>query len=364
MCNQDNLTRRQLSNIHLPPVVMLSELDLDVVQNPTRLSNPLLIAVRPSESIVRKCIEMMQPLPNSVAGVCINDSNDDDDDIDDLGIQVGGLGVFNRCALKIWEGASQTSAIGYEVLQELRWISNSDGILTNEECSIIEKTLLDSKPCDQVLAIGDIIVDVHDLSTLVGERYLTGFIIDIACLKYKETAKHGIYNVYLPSFFQNWASAGDAEYLKNKILQYVQPEDIVRVHWVLTPIHVAGAHWGLLCINLKTSQIFYDDGLHWNPPSNMVDNIKMVLQTLHQISGHQGKFDESKWNYSLPIQRFGMPTQPSGSGSCGMGVILSVDTIMNGPVMTIPMFLWKYDDMHKHRRILMKHFIEWKLGKI
>ena len=50
--------------------------------------------------------------------------------------------------------------------------------------------------------------------------------------------------------------------------------------------------------------------------------------------------------------------QIPGSGSCGMGVIMSVNSIMNGPLATLPAFHWKFNDMHIHRRLLFKTVFE------
>ena len=87
------------------------------------------------------------------------------------------------------------------------------------------------------------------LSTLVGERYLTGFVIDIACLKHKETSIHGENSLFLSTYCQQWTSCDDAEYLKNKVMPYTcnKPEDMANLHWIMMPLHLAGSHWGSSC---------------------------------------------------------------------------------------------------------------------
>ncbi|XP_031557260.1 uncharacterized protein LOC116293905, partial [Actinia tenebrosa] len=281
----------------------------------------------------------------------------------DIGIQVGGLGVFNRFTLDIWEKAFEASNTSNEVHQELNWLAKSNGILTSHEAKSIEALLLDSKPDGQILSVRGHIVDVKDLTTLVGERYLTGFVIDRACLKYKELSRHGENSLFLPTFCQDWTSGDDAEHLKNKVMQYTckAPEDMAKIHWVMMPLHLAGSHWGLLVINIKLKLMYYDDGLHWKPPSNLGCITKKLIQSLYDISdGMNSQFDPSAWDFSLTISHFGMPSQPAGSGSCGMGVIMSVDSIVNGPLKTLSDFSWKFDDMHNHRCVLLKQFLEWK----
>ena len=352
----------QLADLQLPPVIMLHESDLDVVYNPSRLSNPLMIAVRPPASIVKKCLEMLRDASTNVADSCVLDDDDDTGEENDIAIQVGGLGVFSGRSLNIWNSASQVTLINHAIKKDSQWLKDGIGILSKERCLEIENILLDSKPSDQLIALGDIIIDVSDLSTLVEERYLTGFVIDVVCLEYKEQSTHGIQTLYLPSLLQSWSSSTDSEYVKSKITNYANPKHIAEIHWVVTPMHVSRAHWGLLCPNLKSHQIYYDDGLHWNPPRNVLVIVAKILQALHELSGQQGQFDKSQWDLSLPLQRFGMPSQPRGSGSCGMGVILSVQSILDGPAMTLPAFLWKFKDMRKHRLLLMNDIVNWSMN--
>ncbi|KXJ06390.1 hypothetical protein AC249_AIPGENE6093 [Exaiptasia diaphana] len=356
-CNNHNLTRRQLSDMKLPPVVNLSHADLEVVNSPLRISNPLLIGVRPSSSIVKICKEMLSTPTNHVQ--IYDDDSDSGEDCDDA-VQLGGLGTFNRQALNIWERASEVSAVSVRVKEELKWLSDSKTILTNDRIKSMEKELLDARPVEKIISAGEIIVDVNDLTTLVDERYLTGFVIDAACLKYKALSAKGAYTAYLPTFFQEWSKSQDSKFLEDKVSKYVDKSNINDVSWILTPQHVSGVHWGLIAINVNTSKIFYDDGLHWKPPTGMLPSVKKLLKCLYSISGHANQFNPKTWKILSPAQRFGMPRQPKGSGSCGMGVILSFKDIMNGPIDSIPRFDWSFNEMHKHRLKVMDDFITWK----
>ena len=73
--------------------------------------------------------------------------------------------------------------------------------------------------------------------------------------------------------------------------------DLGDVVWNLTPIHVNGNHWGLLCLNMAQQQAFYDDGLKQSRPTNIIelaDNLPKAVS-------------ETQWNIPFPIQRFGTP---------------------------------------------------------
>ena len=58
--------------------------------------------------------------------------------------------------------------------------------LTSQQINEIRALLFDSKPQEEILRIGDVMVDAEDLSTLAGERYISDFMIDTACLRYSE----------------------------------------------------------------------------------------------------------------------------------------------------------------------------------
>ena len=69
--------------------------------------------------------------------------------------------------------------------------------LTPQKINKIGELPFDSEPQEEILKIGDVIVDAKDLSTLAAERYLNGFVVDAACMKYSEKAmsrnSHSLY---------------------------------------------------------------------------------------------------------------------------------------------------------------------------
>ena len=130
--------------------------------------------------------------------------------------------------------------------------------------------------------------------------------------------------------------------------------DLGDVVWILTPIHVNGNLWGLLCLNMAQEQGFYDDGLKQSPPTNSIELADNLLKAVL----------ETQWNIIFPTQQFGMPKQPlfrEGCASCGIGVILAVFDFIDSPTDNgIPHFHWSFYDMGSHRQRRLYHFIQWK----
>lgn len=97
---------------------------------------------------------------------------------------------------------------------------------------------------------------MKDITTLVGERYLTGFLINAICLKYcNEALLRASASLCLPSLTQTWASSGSLLSLNSKLKPYIYTAVCVNVQWILTPIHVNGNHWVLLCLNIGPSNL-------------------------------------------------------------------------------------------------------------
>lgn len=315
ICTAKNTTRGRIGTLNLPPVIQVAEDDVQLVLGPERLNNPLQLTVRPSESALTKGYRFI----NGASG-----GDSDDEDLD-LGVEVGHLGVFDCQAIDIWITAAKAVAIKCQVQEEENWLCNSAGVVKASQIQEIRTLLFDSEPQKVILRIGDTLVDTNDLSTLAAERYLRGFVIDAACLKYNEEAiASDTRSLNLPSFTQTWASSSNNLFLKFKLRPYLSGRNLSGIVWVLTPIHVNGNHWGLLYLNIVQQQVFSDDGLKQNHPSNIpeiVENLVKVVSCSMEI----------KWNITLPLNRFGMPKQPlfgEGCASCGVGVVLAVQDFL------------------------------------
>ena len=78
--------------------------------------------------------------------------------------------------------------------------------LTPQQINEIKALLFDSEAQEEILRIGDVMVDAEDLSTLAAQRYISGFLIDAACLRHSEEhMRKNSHSLYLPSFTQTWA---------------------------------------------------------------------------------------------------------------------------------------------------------------
>lgn len=352
ICVNGNATRGQIAMVNFPPVVQIKDDDIKLIIGPKRLTNPLMVGVRPCESTINKCQQLL------------SQANEDDDEEPDVAIQLANLGVFDQHMIELWRKAVLGAAVKRKVTEEKQWLSNTR-VLTDSEIQEVESLLFDSKPQQEILRFGNIIVDANDLSSLVAERYLTGFIIDGACLKYcQEAQANGAQSIYLPSFTQTWASSGNCNYLHSKVVPYISGRELNQLQWLITPIHINDNHWGLLCLNMVSCQAFFDDGLKVDPPLNIVDIIQALVEVIHLAMSKQLLPPlPPSWNISLPIQRFGMPVQPlsgEGCGSCGMGIILAAKDFMNIGQATIPYLKWLFKDMNDHRQRLLYQFVEWK----
>lgn len=345
-CTNKAATRCQLSLLNLPPVVQFQDDEVELVIDARRLSNPLVLGVRPSESTIRKCQEL----------IC---QATDEDDEPDVALKLGNQGVFHRHALKIWQRALLATDLKHKVTEEGQWLSKSCA-LTASQSEEVASLLFNSKPQEEVLRFGNIIIDVNDVSTLVGERYLTGFVIDGACLKYCEEAQaSGAQSLFLPSLVQTWASSGDRNFLCSKLKPFISARVQNQIQWLLTPILVNNNHWGLLCLNMVSSQAYFDDGLKVNPPMNICAIIQILSEAVNLALPN---LQQPKWDDVPPIQRFGMPLQPltgEGCGSCGMGVILAGKDFLSSGAR-IPSFSWCFQEMTKHRQHLLHQFVQWK----
>ena len=348
-CSKINATRGQLAILNLPPVVQIQDDEIELVIDAKHFTNPLMLSARPSESTVIKCQQLL----------C---QTSDEDDETDIAIKLGDLGVFHRDSLEIWGRAFLATNLKSKVSQEQQWLSKSCA-LTASQSQEVASLLSNSKPQEEVLRFGDIIIDANDLSTLVGERYLTGFVIDGACLKYCEEA-NGARSLYLPSMTQTWASRGDCNFLLSKLKPFISARVPDRLQWLLTPLLVNNNHWGLLCLDMVSFQAYFDDGLKVNPPINICAIIQIVFKAVNLCASNQAiSLPQPQWDNSLQIQRFGMPLQPStgeGCGSCGMGVILAAKDFLNVSEARIPQCNWRFEEMTKHRQQLLHQFFLWR----
>ena len=121
---------------------------------------------------------------------------------------------------------------------------------------------------------------------------------------------------------------------------------------------------GLICFDTTNKTVYFDDGLKITPPSDILTVAKNMLAGFRALSNSEN-FQEEKWNHpklDLPLPRINMPLQTTtgeGSGSCGVGVILSVRDIVTSK-SCLPSFSWRFEDMSNLRKHLMTLIIKWR----
>ena len=176
ICAANDCSRGQLATLNLPPVIQIPDDDIELVVDPGHLNNPLQSPVRPSESAITKGYRLMDAATGETS---------DDEDFD-TAVKFGVLGVFDSRALDIWMKASKASSIKFRVQEEEYWMKTTSTTLTPQQINEIRALLFDSEPQEEILRVGDVMVDAEDLSTLAAERYISGFLFDAACLRYSE----------------------------------------------------------------------------------------------------------------------------------------------------------------------------------
>lgn len=245
----------------------------------------------------------------------------------------------------------------------MQWLNeNGTPHLSASEINTIKQFLLKLRPEQTVLHCSPLVLDTGDLVSLISERYVTGFCINVVCMKYQELAraqnKHNA--VFLPSVAQTWltSSAADSD-IQERLTPFLSNSDPDLINKVLMPIHVNNCHWGLLYLDGHSKTALYDDGLKTPPPPTLNAIAKRVLSLLSSCCVSSSLLDQSAWDYSFC--NFGMPKQPSsgiGSASCGVGVIMCVrDIILSGNKH--PKFSWSFDQMGNIRKDIIHSIIEW-----
>ena len=124
---------------------------------------------------------------------------------------------------------------------------------------------------------------------------------------------------------------------------------------VLLPVNLNDKHWGLVVINLVTKKAYFDDGLGWTFSRTWY--VRQIVKELQSQFPECEKFLAEHWPMLQTFQRFGMPRQPTngqvvGSGSCGVGVILSAKDFMERGTPVPPS--WSFNSMTVHRKEIMK----------
>ena len=348
-----NLTRGEITSIKLPGVVFIAE---DEVQlSPlAEMNDPTIAVQRPSEATVEYALTLLAAA-TTTSGVIVDN---DDEQVDEVTVKIGRLGTYTKKSLQVFQSMCQLSAERTRINDEKRWLFDTPGV-----CNF----LMNAKPRDEVVRHGQFLMDVSDFSSLACERYVNGFSIDVISFKLLERSKPTDV-IYLPSFSQIWAKQG-VEYFKHRVSSFFQHCPAENATCILTPLHFESPeHWGLLCFNVPTRTVYFDDGLKIHPPIGTLPVVQNMLSGFRALSGNAIQ-QEDHWNnscLSLPLPRINMPIQTKsgvGAGSCGVGVILAIRDIIAAK-SCFPSFNWSFDNMTNLRKELMALILQWRSEEV
>ena len=162
-----SLTRKNLSNIAVPPPAAGPPFSngITVAFGAYIESDPLSMKERPAEGLVDEAEKAFRSYPHSHQRP--------------TGVVIGNLGTFSRDGISVLRKFCEISSLRLSILSEERWLmENYDG-LSVDEISCIKEVLWNRKTSESILRAGRKSLDVSSFSTLVGERYLDNFVIDV-----------------------------------------------------------------------------------------------------------------------------------------------------------------------------------------
>ena len=189
-------------------------------------------------------------------------------------------GTYHKSVIDLWRKACHASDIKHEVNTEIQWLTNLRTLDNVDPGHIneVQSLLLGSRPNQVLLTLCGMSMDAIDYSTLACERYITGYCINVTCLKFLEEArKTGVNNtVFLPSTIQMSLShqAPSKQVIQRKLEHYTKEVATHELQKILIPIHMQQCHWGLMYLDLSNHQLYFDDGLGWRAPRSLTSFAK------------------------------------------------------------------------------------------
>ena len=352
-----NLTRAELAALKLPDVAFITENEVTVFRPQTTavdIGDPIRATQRPGEAILQHASKLLRA--STVSSNCVDSEDEDEDEVI---VNLGRIGCYTKKGIQVFQTMCRLSTEAGKVNEERKWLSQTTSV---PGVSMVEELLFNSRPHDEVSRHREFILDVSDFSTLACERYVNGFTIDVVSFKFLERTKHaGI--IYLPSFSQLWAKQG-VEFFKHKVNSIFSQGQVADAKCILTPVHFERPqHWGLLCFDVCSKTVFFDDGLKISLQSDTLHIVQNMLCAFRAMS--EGAISEQQWNkpsFRLPLPRINMPMQPKsgiGAASCGVGVLLAIrDIIASGNCC--PTFNWRFENMAYLRKELMTLIAQWR----
>lgn len=355
------LTRGERASLELPEVTFIRNEDVKLVSGQIEFTDPLAINLRPSESAIAYARQLLKELSRIEDVSIINVIETGDERIK---VKIGSLGTFSKDSIALYQRMCQLAKEAFQFKEEKRWLATKSKSLP--DLAKVRQILCNSRAHDEVIREGSCIMDASDFSnfsTLACERYVNGFTIDRICLKFLgENMPINI--VYLPSYSQTWAKQGP-QYFRQMVLPFFGHCAVQDAKYILTPFHFGSLqHWGLMCFEVETKTVYFDDGLKINSPNDALIVIKNML-TGFELIPKKNIFQVENWNHpklDLPLPRMNMPKQTKtgeGSASCGISVILAARDVIRSRT-SMPNFQWLFKNMVSLRKELMAVVAQWK----
>ena len=350
------LTRKNMSIITVPPPAAVPPQGSNIVVlfGAYHESDPLSVKERPAERLVieaEKAFRIALHSPQQPKGVVI-----------------GNLGAFSRDGLAVLRKYCEISALRLSVRSEERWLTEYHDGLSVDEISCIKEALWNHRTSESILRADRKSLDVASFSTLVEERYVDNFVIDVTMWYYHQDCQKQVNSstVYLPSEIHTWLKTNDHQFLHRKLEEVMANAGMEELQLILCPLHMNGSHWGLVVIDLLNGKLLFDDGYKQQPDSSVLANMKSLLDIFQQLRPGALCFGNTFWSSIDQFERFGMPSQlecartGQGTGSCGVGVILAArDFLYKGVTGAVYQFGWKYTEMRLLRKQLMLQILRW-----
>ena len=191
------------------------------------------------------------------------------------------------------------------------------------EILAVKDILWNKSSSETVQRAGQKSIDVAYFSTLVEERYLDNFVIDITILKVLQDCQ-GSKALYLPSETHTLLQTNH-KFLCRKVGDEVFSKSTEEeLDLLLCPLHMNMSHLVLIANDLVGKKLLFDDGYKLQPDSSILLSVKYLLDVLHELRPNAQRFSSSFWSTADHFERFGMPSQNNcdstgqGSGSCGV----------------------------------------------
>ena len=314
------------------------------------LDNPFDLAVRPCQSLVDKA----QTLFGSEKRKGSNPS----------GIKIPGMGQFSEKGFAILKKFCAIVDTNCKVSSEADWLAYQK--CSSENVAWLQDILWHHSPTTAILTSGKKSIDVSSFSDLVAERYIDSFVIDISIAKFIEEARESGKDdsLYFPSEVYEWLKCSKELKLVKLKKETTKLKNFCNLKLILLPVHMPD-HWGLVCIDLSSMKLYFDDGLTSAVPVMVLPAVKELLNLLAEMHPSHLSLQTQFWQECHNFKRFGMPSQVAvdsrmiGTGSCGIGVILAAKYFIEKGSSCIGNFQWRFCDMNVHRTNLMLQILNW-----